>query len=422
MSTNSQPKLIAVEEDIISNFNQRIGDLPGNETVQVIRKKAIELFQKTRLPSRKMEYWHYTNLRVLLKSVSDFSEFNSEQSVDKLLPENIVFSIENGKALTLTRIVGVEVEHLATALDKNRAKINSTIADENFIGQLNTAFFTDGWLFQVADNTTLDTPIELQNIQMGGQSHIFSKIKVGKNSQVVIIERQIGNDKDTFVSSVFSLNLAANSNVTWILIRDRGSNAKQFGQFRARLAENSQLTLYVINIGSQLNRQEIDIELLGKKSNFQLRAINLLSGKTHSDLTMTVRHVEEKSISREIVRNVVTNKAHGAFQGIIRVEKKAQETDARMACNSLILSDDAEFDIKPELEIFADDVACSHGATVAKINHDHLFYLMARGISYKTACELLVKGFISELIDDIKQDSMHTILSNIIIQWLEKNI
>ncbi|CBI76452.1 ABC-type transport system [Bartonella clarridgeiae 73] len=422
MSTNSQPKLIAVEEDIINNFNQRIDDLPGNETIQVIRKKAIELFQKTRLPSRKMEYWHYTNLRVLLKSVSDFSEFNSEQSIDTLLPENIVFSIENGKALTLSKIAGVEVEHLATAFDKNSAEINSTISDENFIGQLNTAFVTDGWLFNISDNTKLDAPIELQNIQMGGQSHTFSRIKVGKNSQAVIIERQIGNDKDTFVSSVFSLNLAANSSVTWILIRDRGSNATQFGQFRALLAEDAELKLYVINIGSQLNRQEIDIELLGKKSNFQLRAINLLSGKTHSDLTMTVRHVEEKSISREIVRNVVTDKAHGAFQGVIRVAQKAQETDARMACNSLIISDDAEFDVKPELEIFADDVACSHGATVTKINYDHLFYLMARGISFKIACELLVKGFISELIDDIKQDSIHTILSNIISKWLEKNV
>ncbi|MCL6230074.1 Fe-S cluster assembly protein SufD [Bartonella bilalgolemii] len=422
MRTNSQSELIAVEADIINNFDQRIDDLPGNETVQAIRKEAIELFQKTRLPSRKMEYWHYTNLRVLLKSVSNFSELIDEQQINPLLPENIIFSIQNGKALTSNKIVGVEVEHLATALDKNSTKINLTISDENFIGQINTAFVTNGWIFQIADNIRLDIPIELQNIQMGGQSHTFSSIKVGKNSQAVIIERQIGNDKDTFVSSVFSLNLAANSNVTWILICDRGCNTTQFGQFRAVLAENAELTLYVINISSQLNRQEIDIELLGKKSNFQLRAINLLSGKMHNDLTMTVRHVEEKSVSREIVRNVVTDKAHGVFQGVIRVAKKAQETDARMACNSLILSDDAEFDVKPELEIFADNVTCAHGATVAKLNHDHLFYLMARGISFKTACELLVKGFISELIDDIKQDNIHAILSNIISKWLEKNV
>ncbi|KEC56845.1 Fe-S cluster assembly protein SufD [Bartonella rochalimae] len=422
MSINSQQKLIAVEEDIISNFNQRIDHLPGDEVVQVIRKKAIELFQKTRLPSRKVEYWHYTDLRVLLKSVSEFSEFNDEQTIDKLLPENIVFSIENGKALTSNKIEGVEVENLVTALDKNSAKLNSIISDENFIGQLNTAFVTDGWFFKISDNIQLDVPIELQNIQMGGQSHTFSSIKVGKNSQAVIIERQIGNDKDTFVSSVFSLDLAVNSNITWILIRDRGESATQFSQFRAVLAENAELTLYVINIGSQLNRQEIDIELLGKEANFQLRAINLLSGKMHSDLTMTVRHVEEKSISKEIIRNVITDKARGAFQGVIRVAQKAQKTDARMACNSLILSDDAEFDVKPELEIFADDVACAHGATVAKINHDHLFYLMARGISFKTACELLVKGFISELIDDIKQDNMHTLLSTIINKWLVTNI
>ncbi|OPB29684.1 Fe-S cluster assembly protein SufD [Bartonella sp. WD12.1] len=422
MSINSKQELIAVEKDIINKFVQRIDHLPGNSAVQTIRKQAIELFQRTGLPSRKIENWHYTNLRTLLKSISDFSETNNEQLIDALLSENVVFSIENGKIRTSSQIAGVIIESLADALKKNHAKINQVTADKDFIAQLNTAFVTDGWLFQIPENTKLDNPIELQNIQMGGQSHIFSDIKIGKNSQAMIIERQIGGNKDTFASSIFSLHVAAYSNVTWILIRDRGFDSTQFSRFHAVLDKNAQLSLYVVNIGSQLNRQEIDIELQGQESNFQLRAINLLSGQTHSDLTMTVRHIEEKSTSTEIIRNVVTDKAYGAFQGMIHVAQKAQNTDARMACNSLILSDDAQFNAKPELEIFADNVACGHGATVAKINHEYLFYLMARGIPLKIARELLVKGFISELIDDIKQDNIQAILSDIIGEWLKKNI
>ncbi|WP_102830494.1 Fe-S cluster assembly protein SufD [Bartonella bovis] len=422
MSMNVQQKLIAVEQDIINKFIQRIDYLPGNRAVQAIRKQAIELFQKIGLPSRKIENWHYTNLRTLLKSISDFSEINNEQLIDALLSENVVFSIENGKIRTPSKIAGVTVESLADALKENRAKINQVTTDKDFIAQLNTAFVTDGWLFQIPENTKLDNPIELQNIQMDGQSHTFSEIKIGKNSQAMIIERQIGGNKDTFVSSIFSLHVAAHSNVAWILIRDRGFDSTQFSQFRAVLDKNAQLMLYVINIGSQLNRQEIDIELQGQESNFQLRAMNLLSEQTHSDFTMTVRHIEEKSTSTEIIRNVVTDKAHGAFQGMIHVAQKAQNTDARMACNSLILSDDAEFNAKPELEIFADNVACGHGATVAKINHEYLFYLMARGIPLKIARELLVKGFVSELIDEIKQDNIRVILDDIIGEWLKKNI
>ncbi|EJF77378.1 FeS assembly protein SufD [Bartonella sp. DB5-6] len=419
MSMSAQQELLKVEKDILNNFNRCISNLPGDKTV---RKRAMELFQNTRLPSRKIESWHYTNLRTLLKSVSDFSEVNDRKFVDSLFPEKVVFSIKNGKSSTRSNIADITVKNLADALKENSVKIDQIISDEDFIGQLNTAFVTDGWLFHIPENTKLTVPIELQNIQMGGQSHIFSDIKIDKNSQAVFVEHQIGNDEDTFVSSIFSLDIAAYSDITWIIIRNRGFSSTQFGRFRAVLGQGAKLSLYVINIGSQLNRQEIDIELQGEEADFQLRAINLLSGQTHSDLTMNVRHVEEKSTSTEIIRNVVTDKAVGVFQGIIRVAQKAQKTDARMACNSLILSDDAEFNAKPELEIFADDVACGHGATVANINHDHLFYLMARGIPFKTACALLIKGFVFELIEDITQDNIQAILGNIISTWLEKNV
>ncbi|WP_019223566.1 Fe-S cluster assembly protein SufD [Bartonella rattaustraliani] len=419
---NAQQQLLAVEKDIIGNFNQYVRDLPGDKTVQAVRKKAIESFQTSQLPSRKIENWHYTNLRTLLKSVPGFSEGNDEQSVNTLLSKSIVFSIANGKTSTQSKEDNFTVKRLADALKDDSVKIDQIMSDEDFIGQLNTAFVTDGWLFYIPEKTKTNVPIELQNIQMGGQSHIFSDIKVDKNSQAVFIERQIGNEENTFVSSISSLEVADHSDVTWILIRNRGFNSTQFGRFRAVLGQNAKLSLYVINIGSQLNRQEIDVRLQGEESDFQLRVVNLLSEQTHSDLTMNIQHLEEKSTSTEIIRNVVTDKAVGVFQGIIRVAQKAQKTDARMACNSLILSDDAEFNAKPELEIFADDVACGHGATVANINHDHLFYLMARGISLNTARAILIKGFIFELIDEIKQENIQTVLKNIMEKWLEKNV
>ncbi|MET3590134.1 Fe-S cluster assembly protein SufD [Bartonella silvatica] len=420
---STQHKLLEVEKDILNNFNQYLNKLPGDKTVQAVRKKAIELFQSAGLPSRKIENWHYTNLRTLLKSVSHFSEiYDDGQSVDALLSESAVFSIKNGKTSTQSQVKNIIVKRLADALKENSVKIDQVSSHEDFIGQLNTAFFTDGWLFHIPENTKLNVPIELQNVQMGGQAHIFSDIKIDQNSQATFIEHQIGSDQDTFVSSISSLQVAAYSDVTWIIIRNHDFNSTHFGRFRATLGQGAKLSLYVLNIGSQLNRQEIDIELQGAESDFQLRVINLLSGQTHSDLTMTVRHVEEQSTSTEVIRNVVTDKAVGAFQGMIRVAPKAQKTDARMACNSLILSDNAEFNAKPELEIFADDVACGHGATVANINHDYLFYLMARGIPFKTAHALLIKGFISELIDEIPQDNIQTVLRNIIVKWLEKNV
>ncbi|UTO27706.1 Fe-S cluster assembly protein SufD [Bartonella harrusi] len=419
---NARQELLAVEKDILNNFNQCLDNLPGDRAVQAVRKKAIELFQKTQLPSRKIENWHYTNLRTLLKSVSHFSAISDEKFVEPLLSESALFSIRNGKTVAQSQITNITVKRLAEILKENFVKIDQIISDDDFVGQLNTAFVTDGWLFHIPENTKLNVPLELQNIQMGGHSHTFSDIKIDKNCQTIFVEHQIGNDKDTFVSSISSLNIAAYSDVTWIIICNRGFNSTQFSRFRAILGQGAKLSLYVVNIGSQLNRQEINVELQEEESNFQLRVINLLSEQTHSDLTMTVGHVEEKSTSTEIIRNVVTDKAVGVFQGKIRVAQKAQKTDARMACNSLVLSDNAEFNAKPELEIFADDVACGHGATVTNINHDHLFYLMARGIPFKTARGLLIKGFVFELIEDIKKDDIQAILKNIISSWLEKNV
>jgi Fe-S cluster assembly protein SufD len=132
----------------------------------------------------------------------------------------------------------------------------------------------------------------------------------------------------------------------------------------------------------------------------------MLAGSTHCDVTMVLDHSAFGTNSTEVIRNIVTDKAEGAFQGQIRVAQQAQKTDAKMACNTLLLSDEGGFSVKPELEIFADDVVCGHGATVAEIDRNSLFYLMARGIDEKTARGLLVKAFLAEVIEELDDEAI----------------
>ena len=190
------------------------------------------------------------------------------------------------------------------------------------------------------------------------------------------------------------------------------------GQLTARLGADATLKVYVINAGGKLVRQELHIDVAGESSHFDLRCVNLLAGESHTDVTLTLSHTVPNTTSKEIVRNVVLNRARGVFQGQIRVAQVAQKTDAQMACNTLLLSDDGEFAAKPELEIFADDVICAHGATVIDIDHNHLFYLMARGITEKSARGLLVNGFVDELVDELDNDELVETLKAIIEQWL----
>lgn len=419
---DKQPEMTAAETAIVDMFGKRLGDFPGNSDVMSTRDNVVEQLKRVGIPSRKREYWHYTDLRTLLKDVPNFSVEGDGKACEPLSAKNQVFAIFNGKTLDAPEVKSVTAKRLADELGSENFTLKPEISDDDFVGQINTAFVTDGWLLDVADDAKIDEPIELQMVTPSGQAHAYSNVNVGKNCSATFIERQLGGEKPVFVTSVQNLRAGEGCDVKWIIIRDRGFDATQFSQFHANLEKDAKLTLYIVNVASQLNRQEIDIEMSGKYSNFQLRTINLLAGQSHSDVTMFVRHTGENTTSTEIVRNVVTDNARGAFQGMIKVAREAQKTDARMTCNSLILSNDAEFDSKPELEIFADDVACGHGSTVSEIDRDQLFYLMARGIEKAVARGLLVKAFVSQLIDDVDNEQMKDVIVSVINQWLDTHL
>ncbi|HEX8046884.1 SufD family Fe-S cluster assembly protein, partial [Rhizobium sp.] len=176
-----------------------------------------------------------------------------------------------------------------------------------------------------------------------------------------------------------------------------------------------------INAGGKLVRQELHIKVSGEGAELALRGVNLLGGDTHTDVTMVLGHDVPHTSSTEIVRNVVFDRARGVFQGMIRVAPDAQKTDAKMACNTLLMSDDAEFSVKPELEIFADDVQCGHGATVADIDGNHLYYLMARGIPRNKARAMLVNAFVAEIVEELEDEALVEALEGVIFAWLEKH-
>ncbi|MDK1482824.1 SufD family Fe-S cluster assembly protein, partial [Sinorhizobium sp. 6-117] len=160
----------------------------------------------------------------------------------------------------------------------------------------------------------------------------------------------------------------------------------------------------------------------GEGADLTLRGINLLGGESHTDVTFTLGHDVPHTTSTEIIRNVVFDRAKGVFQGKILVAKDAQKTDAKMSCNTLLLSDDADFSSKPELEIFADDVQCGHGATVTDIDHTQLFYMLARGIPENKARAMLVNAFVAEIVEELEDDEeLVEALEGIISAWLEKH-
>ena len=242
-------------------------------------------------------------------------------------------------------------------------------------------------------------------MQAGGQTHVRLPVRVGAGAKAVVVERQTGTG-DAFVSSVANVIVGDGAELTWLIVQEQPDTTTYLGQFNAWIGKDAKLIVFVMNAGGKLVRQEINVLTKGEGSTFTLRGINLLAGDTHTDVTMVLDHAVPHTASTEVIRNVVTGKARGVFQGRINVHQYAQKTDAKMACNTLLLSDDGEFSTKPELEIFADDVVCGHGATVTEIDRNHLFYLMARGIEEKTARGLLVKAFVAEVIEELEDEKI----------------
>ncbi|MBL8584217.1 MAG: Fe-S cluster assembly protein SufD [Rhizobiaceae bacterium] len=420
MNIHSQPARTPAETALIAAFGERMSDLPGDSVVTIKRDEAIERI-KAGLPTRRIESWHYTDLRRLLTSVPQPGEA-AAAPLAALVDGSAVLTLVDGAVAGSTPAVeGLHAQPLSEKLiDGSFAPALDMRGDDDAIGALNAAFVSDGWLLDIAADAVLPAPVELQNVHGGGQSHVRMAVRAGKNAKATIVERQSGSG-DALVSSVSHLTLAPGADILWVIFQEQPATATQLAQFNAEMGHGARLTLLVVNAGGKLVRQEVLVKAAGEGGEFKLRAVNLLSGASHTDLTMVLDHAVPGTTSTEIVRNVVTDRAHGVFQGRINVAPLAQKTDAKMACNTLLLSDDAEFSAKPELEIFADDVACGHGATVTEIDANHLFYLMARGIDEKSARGLLVKAFIAEIIEELEDEVLVEALENRLATWFAEH-
>ncbi|RFC64925.1 MULTISPECIES: Fe-S cluster assembly protein SufD [Mesorhizobium] len=407
----------AAEKALLDAYDQRMADLPGDSAVAVKRDNAIEML-KAGLPTKRIEAWHYTDLRRLLTSVPDFEPAGNAKALDPLIEGSAVLAILNGQTTGhLNNVEGVTVERVFEKLQNGSlAPALEPDGNDDAIGALNTAFVSDGWHVTVADGTELTTPLELQDTQDGGQVHLGLPVHIGNSVKATIVERHAGK-RPGLTSCVTNLVVGDDSEVLWLIVQEQPEAATHLAQFNAWIGKNARLTVFVMNSGGKLVRQEIRVITKGEGSDFQLRGINLLAGETHTDVTMVLDHAVPNTTSRELIRNIVTGRAHGVFQGRINVHQIAQKTDAKMACNTLLLSDDGEFSTKPELEIFADDVACGHGATVTEIDKNHLFYLMARGIDEKTARGLLVKAFLAEVIEELEVESVVEALESRLDAW-----
>jgi Fe-S cluster assembly protein SufD len=244
-------------------------------------------------------------------------------------------------------------------------------------------------------------------------------LRLGRGAALTLIEFSIG--AGAYLNNpVFSVSVAEDATLVHLRLQDEAAAAFHLSTLYADVAARGTYDSFALNLGGRLVRTEVHARLAGERATAHLNAAQLLGGRQHSDFTTVVRHDAPATLSRQTVKNVLTARSRGVFQGKIEVARAAQKTDGYQMNQALLLSPDAEVDSKPQLEIYADDVKCSHGATVGELDAEQLFYLRSRGIAEAEARSILVRAFLAEALDPITHEAGRTAMETAIERWWER--
>ncbi|MDP4174763.1 MAG: Fe-S cluster assembly protein SufD [Bacteroidota bacterium] len=427
-----------------SNFELFENSLNGQSKAPVhkIRKEAIAEFIELGFPTTKNEEWKYTNIAPLLTQNFKPAYLSNKISLSKEEVSKFLFTGVNASILVfvngdfsnelsslLPEAKGVKFESLRQVLnnepdfiEKYLLKSNKTI---DGFSALNRAFISDGIVLRVPDSTILENPVHLLFISGSDEENLLVQplnyIFVGKNSQIKIIESTVGvGSKAYLLNSVTEIFTGENSVTNYYKIQNDPDTCFQVSRTLIHQERSSVFTSNVISIGGELIRNDISTIFESEGCESNLYGLYLADGKRHIDNHTLIDHAVAHCHSNELYKGILDEKARGVFNGKVLVRKDAQKTQAYQSNKNLLLSRLAKVDTKPQLEIFADDVKCSHGATIGQLDEQSMFYLRSRGIGTEKARSLLLNAFASDIVDLISIEPLRETMNRIILDRLHK--
>jgi Fe-S cluster assembly protein SufD len=407
--------------------------LPGTDEVADLRRQAFEAYERAGLPHRRIEEWKYTDLRALMREVKPLAARPDAEALRRARAALKPVAIAGTARLVLVdgffapelsdkAPAGVSIGSLREALEKGAGDLLETSATDPMIS-LNAALATDGVVVNVADGAALAAPLQLIHVATAPSASAFtrSQVKIGKGARVTLVENFIAVDgaRAYQAHDVMLLSIGDGAELAQVRLMADGTDAVNVTSAIIAVGANVKFNLFNMTSGGAVSRFQGFVVLGGEGSELNVNAVNLLKGTQHGDTTLVVDHAVPACTSREIFRAVIDDRAHSVFQGRIIVRPDAQRTDGKMMTRALLLSDEAEADNKPELEIFADDVTCGHGATAGALDESLLFYLRARGLPEKAAQALLIQAFVGEAIEGIADDHLREAVMAAAERWLE---
>lgn len=408
-----------------------------------IRTSAIKNFENKGFPTKKEEAWKYTSLNSVLKN--DFSVFPKQENAIEFKDVKKFFLHEidtyklvfiDGKFssfMSSTTHEGIDVCLLSSVLTKPKYKMildtyfNQIASKDESLTTLNTAFAQEGAFINIPKSKVADKPIEIIHFSTGIESALMVQprnlIIVGENAHVQIIERhQSLNSNPVLTNSVTEIFAQKRAIVDYYKIQNDEQTANLIDNTYISQKQESRVAVHTFSFGGNITRNNLNFYHFGERIDSTLKGITIIGDKQHVDHYTLVNHATPNCESHQNYKTILGGSSTGVFNGKIFVEKEAQKTDAFQQNNNILLSDKAAINAKPQLEIFADDVKCSHGCTIGQLDESAMFYMQQRGIPQKEAKALLLYAFSNEVIESIKIPELKQRITKIIAMKLGVNL
>ncbi len=404
--------------------------------VHAARQRAMARFGELGFPTGRDEEWRYTSIAELLRE--DFAPLyagvEAPSEVDDLLvaglDSHLLVFVDGQYVPALSQVdglpAGVRIENLEASLKEGELVegLGAVAADaEDVFGALNTAFLSDGALVHIGAGVQLEKPVQL--LFAASRAHAASNprvlVVVEKNASATIVESYASLTSAVhWTNSVGEISVGENAQVDHYRVQDENAAAYHISALHVREERASHFRSTCITLGAKLTRNHVHTLLAGEGIDSTLNGLYVAEGAQHVDNHTLIEHAEPHCQSHEFYKGVLADDSTGVFRGKILVHRAAQKTDAYQANQNLLLSHRAEINTKPQLEIYADDVKCSHGATIGQLDEDAIFYLRARGIGHAAARRVLTRAFASEVIERVRIEALRQELEERVGQRLER--
>ena len=402
---------------MVENFKVKKNEIDKigkfSEKEKNFRIKSLEFFNENGFPSKKIEDWKFSDFKQIISK--NFNKLDIKIESSKTEEFQFIKEFEHNYLILINGKLNSSNFQFE---EKNKVKVINFFNEDfdnkkeiNSLVNLNHALSSNGYLLKVEENYRLKKILVIYNIFTQNLNenilNIRNKIVIGKNSELHTLDFEINKSKNKFLyNSHESVHLNENSIYKNILLNNENNNG-YFHRFKInKLKANSKHNTFIFPSGPKFNKFDLQFDLEGKNCECNLQSASYVDQDNHQEIKTKINHLFPNCRSYQKVKNVLDSNSKGIFQGKIYVKDIAQKTNAYQLSKAILLSQNSEFSSKPELEIYADDVKCSHGSTSGSIDENSIFYLMSRGLNKKESISLLVDGFLSEIIDSIKSETL----------------